>query len=85
MSVSAYELLLKDNHGTGGWKLAWTGSGTDTSGGAVSNATGRAQSITITNTIDVYINLLRRKLEKPGQQPLIHTFRGVGYSLREET
>lgn len=38
----------------------------------------------LTNVIDVYINLLRRKLEKPGQSPLIHTIRGVGYSLREE-
>jgi DNA-binding response OmpR family regulator len=39
----------------------------------------------LTNVIDVYINLLRRKVEKPGQQPLIHTLRGVGYCLREET
>jgi DNA-binding response OmpR family regulator len=39
----------------------------------------------LTNVIDVYITLLRRKLEKSGQRPIIHTFRGVGYSLREET
>jgi two-component system, OmpR family, copper resistance phosphate regulon response regulator CusR len=39
----------------------------------------------LTNVIDVYITLLRRKVEKPGQRSLIHTFRGVGYSLREET
>jgi DNA-binding response OmpR family regulator len=38
----------------------------------------------LTNVIDVYITLLRRKLERPGQPPLIHTIRGVGYSLREE-
>jgi two-component system copper resistance phosphate regulon response regulator CusR len=38
----------------------------------------------LTNIIDVYIKLLRRKLEKPWQPPLIHTIRGVGYSLREE-
>jgi DNA-binding response OmpR family regulator len=38
----------------------------------------------LTNVIDVYITLLRRKLEKSGQRPIIHTFRGVGYSLREE-
>jgi DNA-binding response OmpR family regulator len=37
----------------------------------------------LTNVIDVYINLLRRKVERPGQRPLIHTLRGVGYSLRE--
>jgi DNA-binding response OmpR family regulator len=37
----------------------------------------------LTNVIEVYINLLRRKVEMPGQPPLIHTLRGVGYSLRE--
>ena len=37
----------------------------------------------LTNVIDVYINLLRRKLERPGGPPLIHTLRGLGYSLRE--
>jgi DNA-binding response OmpR family regulator len=36
----------------------------------------------LTNVIDVYITLLRRKVERPGQRPLIHTLRGVGYSLR---
>jgi DNA-binding response OmpR family regulator len=35
----------------------------------------------LTNVIDVYINLLRRKLERPGLPALIHTLRGVGYSL----
>jgi DNA-binding response OmpR family regulator len=38
----------------------------------------------LTNVIDVYITLLRRKVEKAGQRPLIHTLRGVGYSLRDE-
>jgi DNA-binding response OmpR family regulator len=38
----------------------------------------------LTNVIDVYINVLRRKLERPGRPPLIHTVRGVGYALREE-
>src|SRR5262249_1010691 len=37
----------------------------------------------LTNVIDVYINTLRRKLERSRQAPLIHTLRGVGYSLRE--
>jgi two-component system, OmpR family, copper resistance phosphate regulon response regulator CusR len=37
----------------------------------------------LTNVIDVYINSLRKKLEQPGRRPLIHTLRGVGYSLRE--
>jgi DNA-binding response OmpR family regulator len=35
----------------------------------------------LTNVIDVYINLLRRKLERSGQPPLIATVRGVGYRL----
>jgi two-component system OmpR family response regulator len=38
----------------------------------------------LTNVIDVYMNTLRRKLERPGRPPLIHTLRGVGYSLRDE-
>jgi DNA-binding response OmpR family regulator len=37
----------------------------------------------LTNVIDVFVTLLRRKVEKPGKQPLIHTLRGIGYSLRE--
>jgi DNA-binding response OmpR family regulator len=37
----------------------------------------------LTNVIDVFINALRRKLEKGGQRPLIHTIRGVGYTLRD--
>jgi DNA-binding response OmpR family regulator len=35
----------------------------------------------LTNVIDVFINLLRRKVERPGKQPLIQTLRGVGYRL----
>jgi two-component system response regulator MprA len=34
------------------------------------------------NSLDVYIGYLRRKTEKGGQRRLIHTVRGVGYSLR---
>jgi DNA-binding response OmpR family regulator len=37
----------------------------------------------LTNVIDVYINFLRRKVERPGKRVLIHTIRGVGYSLRD--
>jgi DNA-binding response OmpR family regulator len=37
----------------------------------------------LTNVIDVYITLLRRKVEKAGQRPLIHTIRGVGYTLKD--
>jgi len=37
----------------------------------------------LTNVIDVFLALLRRKVEKPGRPSLIHTIRGIGYSLRE--
>jgi two-component system, OmpR family, copper resistance phosphate regulon response regulator CusR len=37
----------------------------------------------LTNTIDVYINALRRKVEHPEQRQLIHTVRGVGYAVRD--
>jgi two-component system response regulator MprA len=32
--------------------------------------------------LTVYVGYLRRKLDPPGQPPLIHTVRGVGYTLR---
>lgn len=35
------------------------------------------------NVLEVYVNLLRQKLEAGGEKRLIHTLRGVGYSLRE--
>jgi len=35
------------------------------------------------NTLDVFIRLLRAKIDQPGEPRLIHTLRGVGYSLRE--
>jgi two-component system response regulator MprA len=35
------------------------------------------------NALRVYIGYLRRKLEDAGARPLIHTVRGVGYTLRE--
>ncbi|MCI0379709.1 MAG: response regulator transcription factor [Gemmataceae bacterium] len=38
-----------------------------------------------TNVIEVCINALRKKIEKPGQWQLLHTVRGVGYALRERT
>ncbi len=36
-----------------------------------------------TNVIEVYINLLRKKIEASGQSPRIVTLRGVGYCLQE--
>jgi len=37
-----------------------------------------------TNTVDVFISTLRRKLEESGRPRLIHTVRGIGYVLRTE-
>ncbi len=38
---------------------------------------------TLTNSIDVYITLLRKKVERPGLKQIIHTIRGVGYAARD--
>lgn len=38
---------------------------------------------TTSNSLDVYIGYLRRKIEDEGETRLIHTVRGVGYVLRE--
>ena len=35
------------------------------------------------NTLDAFIRLLRNKIELPDAPRLIHTVRGIGYSLRE--
>ncbi|HEU4416059.1 MAG TPA: response regulator transcription factor [Candidatus Angelobacter sp.] len=36
----------------------------------------------LTNIVDVYINYLRTKIDQGFSQPLIHTERGVGYSIK---
>jgi DNA-binding response OmpR family regulator len=36
------------------------------------------------NTLDVFIRQLRTKIEPPGTSKLLHTVRGIGYTLREE-
>jgi two-component system response regulator MprA len=36
------------------------------------------------NSLDVYLGYLRKKLEADGGRRLLHTVRGVGYVLREE-
>lgn len=36
-----------------------------------------------TNVVNVYINYLRAKIDRPGMKPLIQTVRGVGFALRE--
>jgi heavy metal response regulator len=37
-----------------------------------------------TNIIDVYVNYLRKKVDRDADKKLIHTVRGVGYILKEE-
>ena len=36
-----------------------------------------------TNVVDVYIGYLRKKIDGPGEAPLIRTVRGAGYALKE--
>ena len=38
-----------------------------------------------TNVVDVYIRYLRKKIDDGHERKLIHTVRGMGYVLREET
>jgi DNA-binding response OmpR family regulator len=37
----------------------------------------------LTNVIDVYVNYIRKKLEKAGSSAVMHPVRGVGYQLQE--
>lgn len=37
----------------------------------------------LSNVIDVYIGRLRRKIDGPGEPPLLETLRGTGYRIRE--
>jgi two-component system, OmpR family, response regulator MprA len=37
-----------------------------------------------TNTVDVFISNLRRKLEEDGEPRLLHTMRGAGYVIKEQ-
>jgi two-component system copper resistance phosphate regulon response regulator CusR len=39
---------------------------------------------TFSNVVEVYIRYLRAKVDEPFGRRLIHTVRGVGYSLRED-
>ncbi|TRZ89608.1 DNA-binding response regulator [bacterium] len=42
------------------------------------------QDESISNTVDVFISRLRRKIDRPDLRPLIHTLRGSGYMLKGE-
>jgi|HubBroStandDraft_2_1064218.scaffolds.fasta_scaffold228043_2 DNA-binding response OmpR family regulator len=37
------------------------------------------------NTLDAFMRLLRAKIEAPGEPKLLHTIRGVGFSLRVDS
>ena len=39
---------------------------------------------TFTNIIDVYVNYVRKKVDKGFDRKLIHTVRGQGYTLKAE-
>lgn len=38
-----------------------------------------------TNVIDVYINKLRNKIDRDSDQQLLHTIRGIGYMIKDNT
>jgi DNA-binding response OmpR family regulator len=42
------------------------------------------QDESLSNTIDVFISRLRKKIDQPGLAPLIHTVRGAGYQIKGE-
>jgi len=37
------------------------------------------------NVLEVYIHTLRKKIDRAGLAPLIHTVRGFGYTLKDKT
>ena len=37
----------------------------------------------VTNIIEVCVNALRKKIERPDRRQLVHTVRGVGYAVRD--
>jgi len=37
-----------------------------------------------TNVVNVYVKMLRNKIDRQGWRPLLHTIRGVGFALRED-
>ena len=49
---------------------------------ATDSSEDRSNLSVLTNVIEVCVNSLRKKVERPDQRQLIHTVRGVGYALR---
>ncbi len=52
---------------------------------AIARAVWKASTATWTNVIEVQINQLRKKLERPEWKPILHTIRGEGYLLGDKT
>jgi DNA-binding response OmpR family regulator len=42
-------------------------------------------SESFSNVVDVYIRYLRKKIDEEFDKKLIHTIRGVGYMLKDES
>ncbi|MGN0666129.1 MAG: winged helix-turn-helix domain-containing protein [Huintestinicola sp.] len=36
------------------------------------------------NIVDVYVHMLRKKIDLPGMKKLIHNVRGIGYVMRTD-
>jgi DNA-binding response OmpR family regulator len=49
--------------------------------GLVETVWGRNSSVS-RGTLDSFINLLRKKVDPPGEPKLVHTIKGLGYSIR---
>jgi DNA-binding response OmpR family regulator len=56
-------------------------AGTVLSRAAISSAVWDENYDPFSNVIDVYVMRLRRKIDRPGLAPLLHTIRGAGYTL----
>ena len=55
----------------------------DHAGGDAEVPGGHARDVQ-SNTLDVFIRQLRAKIEPAGAPKLLHTIRGIGYTVREE-
>lgn len=47
----------------------------------IENALWDRSSETTSNVVDVYVRRLRAKIDHPGERPLFHTVRGLGYRM----
>jgi len=52
---------------------------------AIAQAVWKIDFDTTSNTVDVYINYLRNKIDKNFPTQLIHTVKGTGYMLKQKS